>query len=343
MSRRCCCERPCLIVEDDFNRGDNTDLGAKWNEISGDWQISGNTLTEAGTANALVINNTSNPSSGRGVVSINIYPVDGAKYRVVLNYLNPTDYQWVEAYCTTASLVLTAGSETRTYAAADGWDITNPDSDLAIKAIVDNGLLYIQVTQLGFQGAVWDNTVTLGTGRKAGLMNGAATVLTFDGFFYYQHYLDNSNCPDLVCWCTKSDGSRHYIAWKLQIDYYSDDAPPCPTTCECFNGGQGVLEWDASAEAWIAVSGSNACGAFPISGSDGDRPKIWCGQSIVTNWRLDGPCCCDSDVCTEKPASTLVCDPFSVRWNYTVVAPDLTCVICGEEYTGTYYAIATEV
>ena len=40
--RRCCCgRRGCPIIEDDFHRASTptTDLGPKWQELSGDWSI----------------------------------------------------------------------------------------------------------------------------------------------------------------------------------------------------------------------------------------------------------------------------------------------------------------
>ncbi len=37
--RRCCCNRPCVIAQDDFNRPDSENLGPQWDEVSGDWSI----------------------------------------------------------------------------------------------------------------------------------------------------------------------------------------------------------------------------------------------------------------------------------------------------------------
>lgn len=51
MFNNCCCVADCWIYKDDFNRADDTDLGADWTEDSGSWAINGNTL-KTSSANA---------------------------------------------------------------------------------------------------------------------------------------------------------------------------------------------------------------------------------------------------------------------------------------------------
>ncbi len=45
MFNPCCCTVDCTIFSDDFNRADDTDLGADWTEVSGSWAIVSNELT----------------------------------------------------------------------------------------------------------------------------------------------------------------------------------------------------------------------------------------------------------------------------------------------------------
>lgn len=53
-TKRCCCAPSCEIESDFFDRADSTNCGAKWHEISGGWQILGNTLDDGGTPGKIV-------------------------------------------------------------------------------------------------------------------------------------------------------------------------------------------------------------------------------------------------------------------------------------------------
>ena len=78
-TQRCCCT--CSYGEDDFNRADSTDVGPKWEEHLGDWEISGGMLTidEVGVIRKISIN-----------------PVDPANHVVrakIQNYQDDTRYR----------------------------------------------------------------------------------------------------------------------------------------------------------------------------------------------------------------------------------------------------------
>ena len=353
-----CCGDGCLIFVDYCDRTNNSDLGCFWDEISGDWEIKSNQLYAPG-GNAMVICTKPNPLSERAVVHVNIYPTGGEKYRIVVNYKDDSNYQYVEAECTTESLILRAGSESRTYTTADAWDITNPSNDMQLSAWFDEGFLYVSVTHLGFYGCVWDNQATIiAGGYRVGLMNGGSVALYYAGFFFYQHYLDRSSCPDLGCYCHYSDDGewkRHYVDWKLRLDYFSDDCPgECPDGCCCFENSAALLEYDLEFERWETVSGGLPDTPLP-GGVDPDAPIIWCGADENCDWRMVQAICCDATGspegcdqtlgCFDVIANSLVCDPFAVRWDFWVPTTDLTCVICGGPGNpdGTYYAIATEL
>jgi hypothetical protein len=97
MSRRgACCKRPCLIFGDEFDRSDNTNLGADWWEY-GDWAISSHQLVSAGIGQAVARkpHPVSTPSGTASVLIMDF--TDGLKYRVFVNsnYLG-TVYDYAE-------------------------------------------------------------------------------------------------------------------------------------------------------------------------------------------------------------------------------------------------------
>ena len=176
-----CCLSTCVIHTDDYNRANSTNLGADWDETVGDSKILDNQLVTPADANAMVLSTLRNTVSGRAVDSVHILPVNGDKPQIVVNSdVTGTNFQYVEAHCTTASLVLKAGGQTRTYTAVDhGWDITA--RPITMHCCLDDGCLLVRITHAGFDGGVWDNTVTVNNARRySGLRSGGSTVLTWD-------------------------------------------------------------------------------------------------------------------------------------------------------------------
>jgi len=363
MSRRrsggsCCCAIPgCIIVEDDFDRGDNADIGDKFVEILGTWAIDTNQLTEVGTPNAIVVTVAQN-TSGRGYVSAFIEPVEGSKYRLLLGAKSDgTEYQFVEAHCTAAALVLTAGGETRTYTAADdGWSMS--ETPIGMSACLTQGLLWVHVSHMGFGGCVWDNTATVNNAnRHAGMMNGGSTELKWDDFVYQQHYLDDPECPNPGCYCEYEDDDghtqRYYLGWQMMLTYIGYPG------CDCFTGCV-TMEYDCAEAAWFAVSGV-VCSVSLPSGTGIDRvPKVTCGYDVRCDWLMSQFTCCDGaapasgcdtppSACVDQGADSFVCGPadtFAVRWYWEVPETDLSCAgeiysTCGE-YGGSYDAILTD-
>ena len=53
----CCCDA-CVSFSDNFTRADSTNLGSDWNEVSGDWSISGNRCQVTAVAGTVELRNT---------------------------------------------------------------------------------------------------------------------------------------------------------------------------------------------------------------------------------------------------------------------------------------------
>lgn len=81
-----CCVTGCVYFSDDFNRADDTDLGADWTETAGDWSISSNRLSVA-SADAKATCNTTHPTaSTKYIVSVSVtLGTDGDVARVWVN------------------------------------------------------------------------------------------------------------------------------------------------------------------------------------------------------------------------------------------------------------------
>lgn len=359
MSRRCCCPGECAIVTDSFERDDADDPGVNWNEVDLDWDIDTNRLVEAGNLNSRIITTASNSRSGRGVVLTSIDPVEGSKYRLLVNSkADGSVYQYVQAEFSAASVILTAGGETRTYLFGEGgplgWDIT--ERPMSLNLYLTDGQLYIQVLHTGFGGCVWDNTATVNpdpTRRHAGVMNAGTTSLTIDVFSYSQHHDDNSDCAEIGCYCTYN-GTKHYPAWRMCLSFFSDNCGIGCGGCCCFDGGWANLEWNCLEEEWHIIDGLVCTTALPVLYMGVYRPIIVCGSSDRCEWTMDMPFCCDAKGpaedcvhaggCLGQGADVLTCNPFAVRWNWPVPLGDLTCPWCGgiPECPGDYYAILTE-
>ncbi|WP_455387500.1 hypothetical protein [Petrachloros mirabilis] len=355
MSRRLCCCGQCLLVHDTFDRANSTNLGAAdteggtWDERSGDWQISSQTLYEAGNSGALVINSATNPISGRGSCYAFITPSGGERYRLILNYLDDAHYKYVEFYTTSASITLTAGGETRTYTTSDGWDINA--INIQIRFVLDEGFQCAIVSHTGLHGCVWDNSVSTGAGRKAGMGNGGAVALNFDEFHYYEHYVDNSDCPDYGCYCT-TNGVRYYPSWQLQMDFYGAGG------CSSLTGDYAALEYNCEVSRWDAVSGTFGGDSLPQYVNGANMPTMTCGFDEKCDWRMGIHKCADANqVVADCPRTShdnnwdvaptsFQCKtdvlPFQVRWDFEVPDSDLACDVCGFGNPGTWYAIVQE-
>jgi hypothetical protein len=360
--RRCCCKRRptgCVILDDTFDRSDSTDLGSDWDEKSGNWSIDSNALKEAGTPGSQVVTTKRNPYSSRGVVTVNIMPVDGSIYRIYLNCTSAGSGKLLEIEATTGSVTLRAGSEERTYTTGGGWDINL--RPLIVTAFYDynptspyDGFLYLALAHSTFHACVWDNDAgaPISGGRYAALGNGGSTEVQFDDFWYAAHYRDNPECPDIGCWCDPAgEGTRrHYLPWRLRLDYFADQAD----NCHIIDGTGANLEWDCVWQKWIAVDGMFGTISLPTGTpctGEGNviGPSIACSTGEPSDMRLIQVRCCDIHVdpegnegCCDIHPNSYSCDPFFLRWDFTVYGT-FPCSECGGQgHSGAFYAIATE-
>lgn len=365
----CCVSGPCIIVTDDFERADDTDLGADWDERSGDWSIDTNRLKEAGTSGAMVICTTPNPLGERSYVQIYVYPNGGEKYRIILNYLNDGSYQYVEVECGASDIVLTAGGQTRTYAGASpAWDGT---VEYVMSGGITDGHLWVAFAgNIPLQTyCVWDANISLTAGgNKVGIGNGGTVELFVDIFVFWKHGQDQPGCPDPGCWCEYVDGTgqtvRYYIAWKIRLDWYANPWDKCAAIAGSwaeleFNCGDTGPSWDTVDGLHFGVALALGDGTLPVSEPGfGDIPRVFCGSSERCDWYIvqsdpSGFCCetyagwtgCIALRQCEKDAPTALTCGETWQLRYDAILGDNigACLICGgPDQAGSYWIIATE-
>lgn len=112
----CCCES-CEFFSDDFTRADSDDPG-DYTEVSGDWDISSNTLVTS-SSNAVLLADAQHPAGEANIkvqVTINIAS-DGDTARIILNYTDSDNYWFGEIKAGTGSYIKifqrSAGSNTQ--------------------------------------------------------------------------------------------------------------------------------------------------------------------------------------------------------------------------------------
>jgi hypothetical protein len=83
----CACPTGCVYESDNFDRNDDTDLGAKWTETAGDWDINGNRLRIVATADAKITCDTLAPAASlKYLVSVSVtLGTDGDVARVFVD------------------------------------------------------------------------------------------------------------------------------------------------------------------------------------------------------------------------------------------------------------------
>lgn len=110
---RCCCG--CKTVFTDlFNRGDSSDIGGGWNEVSGEWVISSNHLKCTSTSGRCIQDNIySDMNVGyfiQAVISFEDFNYIPLSYttrttllKLLFNYVDESNYHFVEVYIETIS------------------------------------------------------------------------------------------------------------------------------------------------------------------------------------------------------------------------------------------------
>lgn len=274
----CCQAGNCVIAEDDFNRADSTALGSLWDERSGDWEIFGNELKENGNAGALVVCTTESPGSPfDAFVSIDLRDdiADGAKPRIIVNYLDDDNYFFAEL-----TISMPDSSTLRLWRRAGGTN-TALTAPVTLVGLTLNSLSACFIDEsfaahvtAAPQEWLWVcHPATHANGRKAGIGNGGNVAFTCDTFLFLRHLIRSPSgfvCPSCQCTCDLDTGKKHCLPWTLTLTISTND------TCSVPDGTTVTLTYDWAAEVW--------------SGS-----KFLCGETWLFNFY-----CLPSGSCAEE-------------------------------------------
>jgi len=197
----------CIIGTDDFNRADSSTVSG-WDERSGDWQITSNELTEAGTSGALIILNAFHSKLSWNVIvspgSAGI--ISGAKYRLVANYLDDSNYHYAEFEYNSSTLSITIKLCTISGGTIkeDTWteDVVADDMEapwvtfsLCLDPSIFTATLINKTTRFI---VVQDDAPSLiAGGYKVGLGSGSATAIAYEDFYAEETAYYNGTCT--VC------------------------------------------------------------------------------------------------------------------------------------------------
>ena len=161
---------------DDFNRADNTDLGAGWVEVSGDWSIASNQLSPGAAGGTIILRAAGAMSTNDNSAQVTIAATAAASQGVwCRGNSNITDgYLWRNNGSSWDLFSVVGGSFTAigTFAAAAApGDVAKVQAvGSTIKAFV-NGVERVSVTDTG-----------VATGTSVGIRSESAGALRYDNF-----------------------------------------------------------------------------------------------------------------------------------------------------------------
>lgn len=189
--RRCCCA--CPICEDDFDRGDDTDIDTGstcgWTEDAGAWEIKTNTLRTSSSSAVASVTSVHPDTPYATYIEATLYGASGDELRILIDYADTSNYLFAQLTIGDPNGCLelyrrSGGSNTlltavRVVAAASTahlvkvyWGEDKTDTEM-FGAVFGSAILLFEETGTNDQ-------VGLGTGTVAG-------EVRFDDFVFEKH------------------------------------------------------------------------------------------------------------------------------------------------------------
>jgi len=332
----CCCSSLCLIDNDDFNRADSTNLGTKWSEVSGAWEISNNHLKMVTEGPVITTNRSAIKGSDSQynvvvefqLVNIGTGPGQTSDFGIIVGYQNANNFDWVRI----------------TYDGADLWpslihrvagvdtvamDKTTHTQGVAFTPDAPDGTTWrgqICYARSDWTIDVWGGSESPWTMCGGGAASQPATLGIvgflrgeFDDWVYYRHWESDKTCDSCSCWCSNpSDPNNDYqcLPETLHATFVPEPNPPpyaCPevdnVTIELKQRDWGhppANEKSPTKKYWVSDNvqiGEPLEMAFEC---DKQAPRL-CWQSNVLDWTNPDPL--DGD-CTFVDWSLSTCSPL---------------------------------
>lgn len=343
----CCCESAvCWTWTDNFNRADSTNLGADWNEVSGNWAISTNRLVEPATTTKKVIGTNPVPTRSAGEMYVAVSLINPAVNDVYIIHLavddtNGTDGEWVQfTYSATNTwVVLLSTGETKTQT----WSPLTPGVFPVVACIDSDGFLMGAVASSGDE-YPWSDNAGFQDGRYYGLGHGATTAgVAFDDFAVYELRTPDQECRNCFCHCAGNNLRKTLTGTIFDAT----------GRASCMNGLQVTFtwEWNGGTTRWVSnvltVTGGAQFKWYFICGSYNPADPF---AHFTLHWYPGYKLCCSGNPGGCDAAH--VADPDASRCNslslvfgvFVLSIGELTCTACNTstDNTGSYSMAITE-
>jgi len=256
--RNCCCKS----TSDDFNRSDDTNLGTKWNEVSGSWSISSNRLVTTDTS-ALCIATAAFTATGINARCL-VRGGTNDVVRLVFACADSSNFWYAQLTIGSSKTLLivqvTGGTHTTR---ATNPVTTSASTDYTIYACVsDIGRVHAEVLNgsgLQLTACDYTNTSNIPDVGAVGVGTGAtAASVQFDDFYAKK---SSPQCDVCVPACTECAGDIAPTFWDVELPTNMDGTGPlfnwgC-NDASCTNMGGVVFRLPFWA---ITVASINYCG-----------------------------------------------------------------------------------
>jgi hypothetical protein len=229
----CCCG--CILYfSDTFNRANSGDIGQNWEEVVGEWSISGNRLVESGNPGAVaIVTGVQSITSSHFAECDVIQNSSGEAHDVIVNYVDEDNYCWAsllrEPYTTPIpgyhELSLhqksSTGGANALFVTVSG--VFDTEVDLYDLEVVFNSGIFCARSDDGLNRleAQTNKHIINTNGKMVGLGNSSqvTTPIQFDSFVFSDEFLRHSECPQCGCIC---DG--HGVSQDLLLSIYATGA-----------------------------------------------------------------------------------------------------------------------
>jgi hypothetical protein len=210
------CASECFVGLDAFARSDSTSLGCQWDESSGSWEISSDQLKKTSTGAGIAKFKMPHPERGLGhyvevdCVLPNSAPNAARRHRVLVNYLDSSNYHYAELWVNQANTSVTlligkAGGSTAqiaqtatggTYRLVVCWDDVNETLTASVQTT--DWTLGRSMSSTRVASGIY---VALGAGPDS--TDGGEQ---FDNFEFWKHASEEDgeeDCPDCIEFSTE--------------------------------------------------------------------------------------------------------------------------------------------
>ncbi len=361
-----CCPCDCFVFHDDFIVFTPTTIVRDWNEVVGDWGLTGDFLVEnmspppTATLNAVAIGQLPVPSDSGGEMTVRTWVVDPLTDDIYYLYAGATS-DTSKAGAVEAKFTYLGSQTWKTECCGEtvlqlGTDFTiggYHKYNLWLCTDAETGMVKAGVTSVG-DPPIWSETGANSSGRYYGLGHNVVTGQTaqYDLYTATELRRDGKNCNDCFCWCLDYAPGKTLRATVTGTTGWG---------VSCLGGGFDIpWVWSGvGAEGWWVgqktVIGPNGrsvdFGVKVICAAGDDDLPDQPGKNFTLQFLYPNCCTPGDSRCTSgfKPLSTSTCRPFHLIFGpFERRSDDLDCLACEDPLAmppvqvGQFYIEVTE-